>query len=428
MAKDMVSKNNLENNDNKESKDLKDKTGIKKSKEKASVSKQDESDKLIQEIKEDREKCIKKTFFQFLTDPALKETRQKSAFGLGGLIDQYRLYKTQKGKLIEKYSAYETVVAGATDRVEYYVLLILSCLIATLGLYQNSPATIIGAMIVAPLMGPIFGFSAGMLWGSGRTIREALSTLLKGIILVLAVTSLLSAITPGIVVTDEMLGRTHPTLFDIFVAIFCGFIGAYSYVNNKVSSAIPGVAISVALMPPLCTVGIGIGLMRWDIALGAVMLFGINLTGISLAALIVFYLVRLHPQAENQEEFNKARLRALGQLVLTLVLLAIIAVPLVFFTIKAAKNNYQQEQILQIIKSDLDNNRIYSFRVLDQEPQHVEVILLGDYITAETLEGWKKKINERVNVLVELDVFVIQSLEDVQKGRNLIMPAYLKRP
>ncbi len=250
-------------------------------KDKNSQIKSDEE--LVHEIAEEKKKEVKKGFFSHYTEAASKNGFSLFSKGIGGVIDQYKLYKNKKGELLEKYEAYETVVSGTTDTVEFYVLIILSCIIATVGLYLNSVAVIIGAMIVAPLMGPIFGFSAGMLWGSGRVIWEAVTTLLKGPIIVLIVTAGMTYFIPGIVVTTEMLSRCNPSIFDVLIALCCGFIGAYAYVNKRVSAAIPGVAISVALMPPLCMIGISIGFLNWNMAKGAALLFSVNLVGISLA-------------------------------------------------------------------------------------------------------------------------------------------------
>jgi uncharacterized hydrophobic protein (TIGR00271 family) len=174
--------------------------------------------------------------------------------GLGGLRHEYAVFKERKEKTEVKYHTYETVVENATDSPEYYVLLILSCLIATFGLINDSVAVIIGAMIVAPLMGSILGLSAGVLWGSGRVVLEAVSTLLWGVLVVVGITFVMIVLIPFVPVSSQILARSQPNLPDIGIALASGLVGAYAYTNKKVSATIPGVAISVALMPPLCTV------------------------------------------------------------------------------------------------------------------------------------------------------------------------------
>jgi uncharacterized hydrophobic protein (TIGR00271 family) len=370
---------------------------------------QDDNEDLIQSIEGEKEKEKKKGFFSHIACRLKEENLGIVKKGVGGIIDEYRLYKSRKGEVLHKYEAYETVVGGSTDTIEYYVLLILSCLIAMAGLYLDSPAVIIGAMIVAPLMGPIFGFSAGMLWGSGKVLRESVSTLIKGTILVVGVTAAMSFFIPGIVTTDEMLARGHPTLFDIMVALCCGFIGAYAFINKRVSSAIPGVAISVALMPPLCTVGIGIGLRNWELARGASLLYGINLTGISFAALIVFYLVRLHPRADDEDEFSKARARAFGQIIISLIIIILISVPLVLFTIDTLRMSLERDVIYSSVYGILPDDKIHSLTIEKGDPVAIEVILLHkqgmDPVDTSLLE---EKIREGLEKDIRLTVFSIE--------------------
>ncbi|MBN2533891.1 MAG: DUF389 domain-containing protein [Spirochaetales bacterium] len=383
---------------------------------------------LIREIEVERDREKKKGFASHLFSRLKEEKLGVFSKGVGGIIDEYRTYKSIKGEVIEKYEAYETVVSGSTDTVEYYVLLILSCLIATMGLYLNSAAVIIGAMIVAPLMGPLFGFSAGMLWGSGRVIKEAITTLFKGTALVIGVTALMSFLIPGIIVTGEMAARSQPTLFDIMIAICCGLIGAYAYINKRVSSAIPGVAISVALMPPLCTVGIGIGLRNVEIARGAALLYGINLTGISLSATIIFFLVRLHPKAHDEKEFSKAKVRAIGQVLISFIIILLICIPLVFFMITTFTRNYEKDIIYSQVYQYLPGDRIYSIKIEDGKKMEIELILLHRAGMPDINPGEiEKSISSALNKEIELDLYYISEcivppgvLEQVEQDDTLL--------
>jgi len=291
------------------------------------------------------------------------------------------------------------------------VLLLLSCLIATMGLYQNSAAVIIGAMIVAPLMGPVFGFSAGVLWGSGRTINEAVTTLLKGTLLVVCVTAVLSFFIPSIVVTTEILVRAKPSFFDIIIAVSCGFIGAYAYVNKRVSSAIPGVAISVALLPPLCSAGIGIGLQKWDLAMGAGLLYAINLVGISLAALIVFYLVRLHPQSDDEQEFSKATRRAIGSFFMSLIFLLLISLPLVYFTATSLQTSLEKETIYAVLNDYQPGDKIYSFEIVHGDPEEIRIVLLHQSMSPPNIGLLESKLSLKLNRPLKLTIFMMNRIE-----------------
>jgi uncharacterized hydrophobic protein (TIGR00271 family) len=373
--------------------------------------KQEEKKEIAEEISEEKEREKRKGFFSHLRQAVAEKGLSVLGKGVGGIIDEYKNYKEKKGDLIEKYEAYETVVAISTDTTEYYVLLFLSCLIATVGLYQNSAAVIIGAMIVAPLMGPVFGLSGGILWGSGKSLIESVTTLIKGTLVVVLVAGVLSFFIPGIVVTPEMLARIKPSFFDIIIALSCGFIGAYAFVNKRVSSAIPGVAISVALLPPLCTAGIGIGLQRWDMAMGAGLLYAINLVGISMAALIVFYLVRLHPQSDDKKEFIKAARRAIGSLLVSILFLVLISVPLVYFTATSLQYTLEKDMIYSVLHDHYPRDNIYSFEIVAGKPEEIRVVLLHRETVIPDPKMMEAELSQKLGKKVNLELYSINEIK-----------------
>lgn len=173
---------------------------------------------------------------------------------------------------------------------EFLVLLSSSTLLASLGLFQNSPAVIIGAMIVAPLMRPLVSLSLAVVTADTKLFSRATVTLLIGtacgILLSFAMGWALSFLT----VTPEITNRTHPNLLDLGVAIVAGAVGAYCQTNSKLADSLAGVAIAVALVPPLSVVGIGIALSSYSIWSGALLLYATNLIGITFAGSIVFFL------------------------------------------------------------------------------------------------------------------------------------------
>jgi uncharacterized hydrophobic protein (TIGR00271 family) len=177
---------------------------------------------------------------------------------------------------------------SARPSVPFYVLATASCAIATFGLLENSAAVIIGAMLIAPLMTPIVALGFSLVDGDFTVLRDAAVALASGSLLAVALSALLALVTqlpePG----TEILGRGHPTLLDLGIALFAGGIAGYARVNRGIAETIGGAAIAVALMPPLCVVGIGLSLERWELAYGALLLFATNLVGITLACALVF--------------------------------------------------------------------------------------------------------------------------------------------
>ncbi|WP_319419638.1 TIGR00341 family protein [Pleurocapsa sp. FMAR1] len=170
----------------------------------------------------------------------------------------------------------------------FHFMLGLSAIIATLGLLANSAAVIIGAMIVAPLMGPIVGMAYSTAMGNRRLLRRSSFTLLKGILLTIGVSWLATSIIGLDTVDSEIMSRVKPTLIDFGIAMAAGAAGAFANTRRSISTAMPGVAIAVALVPPLSVVGIGMAQGEADIAFGALLLFLTNLICIIFFGSLVF--------------------------------------------------------------------------------------------------------------------------------------------
>lgn len=299
--------------------------------------------------------------------------------GVNGIFDEYGKYKENKQEVLTKFLNYENVTAGAKDDREFYVLLISSALIATLGLIQNSAAVVIGAMIVAPLMGPIFSLSAAALHGSWQTISTSFATIVKGVLAAVGVAALIAALTPGIEITPEIAARSHPTLYDILVALGSGVVGAFAFVSRKVSNALPGVAISVALVPPLTTVGIGVGFLDTTLIFGAGILFLVNLVGIFLAALLVFYFVDLHPEQVSPEKASAFTHRVVRHGLVSLFLLIILSVPLSLVMISSFQAKQEEKEMTTYIQSVLPEEIIYNIQMQrNGDNLNVNILLLNE--------------------------------------------------
>ncbi len=262
-------------------------------------------------------------------------------------INKGQDYFELKKKEQEDFNIFDVLYQGAQPTAEYYILTILSCIIATIGLIQNSTAIIIGAMIVAPLMTPILAFSLGVVWGELRLIKISSFAILKGVVWPIIISALITYLTPITTFSTEIMSRTVPSFFDIIVAIASGFVGAYGYANKKISNTIIGIAIAVALMPPLCTIGIGLGKGHMAVAYGATLLFIINLISISLAGAIVFWLLKIHPISAEKEEVKK---RALSQILISVVILAVISIPIGFFMYEGYQFSQTKSKLIAITK------------------------------------------------------------------------------
>ena len=178
---------------------------------------------------------------------------------------------------------------------DYLTLSVLSALIGTLGLLLDSAAVIIGAMVLAPLMAPIICLSMAALRRDFGLLRQSATAIGVGVGLSLAVSALVALLVPMRMLTPEIAARLAPSLIDLGVAVFSGVAGAYAYARESIMKSLPGVAIAVALVPPLAVAGIGVGWWDGGIVLGAGLLFLTNLVGIALAGAATFMVLGYGP-------------------------------------------------------------------------------------------------------------------------------------
>lgn len=226
---------------------------------------------------------------------------------------------------------------SAQPDFNYFVLVVLSSMIATLGLLTNSAAVIIGAMLVAPLMSPIIGLGLGSLIGDETLLKNSASAIFRGAAIAVGIAILLTWMNtslPFITLHDlpqEVLSRTHPTPIDLLIALAGGLAAAFALVQPSLSAALPGVAIATALMPPLGTIGVGIAMRRWDVAGGAFLLFLTNTVTIAFASMFVFWVFGFLPGVANGHGQRVPRSLAISAMVTLLMLLPLSYLSFSFF-------------------------------------------------------------------------------------------------
>lgn len=260
---------------------------------------------------------------------------------------------------------------------DYLLLVILSCVIATLGLVLDSAAVIIGAMLIAPLMSPILRCALALVRGDLRRVGHALGTLFLGALLAVVISALLGTLVSSgpfnflEELPREVLGRTRPNLFDLVVALAGGTAAAYALAQPRLSAALPGVAIATALMPPLCTVGIGLSQGQILVSGGALLLFLANFTAILLASSLTFVLVGFRPARRDQHE---AILTPVLVIEGGLVLLVIVALSgLTFQIIGDARDNRTIRQTLMDALADKEDSSLVSFERQEQD-DHLTIV------------------------------------------------------
>jgi len=193
--------------------------------------------------------------------------------------------------------------------------------IAILGLLLSSPAVVIGAMLLSPLMGPIMGLGFALAIGDWDWLKQSLRTLLIGSVMAVLLCAALVYFSPIQTITSEIAARTRPNLFDLFVALFSALAGAYAMIRGR-EGAIVGVAIATALMPPLAVVGFGLATVNWTVFSGALLLFVTNFLTIALTA---FALAKLYGFRNSLSARN-----TMFQNIAVLTVFVALAVPLAF--------------------------------------------------------------------------------------------------
>ena len=275
----------------------------------------------------------------------------------------------------------------------YLVLMVLSTLLATVGLFANSAPVIIGAMILAPLMAPIISLSMGVLRQNVDFILTSVKTLLVGIFLALIFGILLTLITPLQVVTTEIAARLSPTILDLAVAVISGIAGAYASARSEVAKSLAGVAIAVALVPPLAVSGIGIGWLDWHTFSAAFLLFITNLVGIVLASTITFLVMGFSP-------FHLAKkgvAYALGFVLL-------VSIPLNF---SFAKLVDKQHVISELEGWNFGEIQVRDVQIRELSPLYLSATLLSDKgINSEQVDKVKAEIEKRLNRKIKLEAKV----------------------
>jgi uncharacterized hydrophobic protein (TIGR00271 family) len=247
----------------------------------------------------------------------------------------------------------DELAPSASPRFDFFLLVVLSCSIATLGLITDSAAVIIGAMLIAPLMSPLIAIGLASITGNSKLLRNALSALLRGALLAIVLAALMTLINnllPFFSIQDlptEVYARTRPSPIDMIIALAGGIAASYAMTQPNISAALPGVAIATALMPPLCTIGIGIALDRWDVAGGATLLFITNAITIAFSAALVFFLLGFSSDLRIRNH------RVPRNLILAALLIVILLIPLSYFSIKFFKEASENKLINSVVENEV---------------------------------------------------------------------------
>ena len=261
-------------------------------------------------------------------------------------------------------------------------ILFVAIIIASVGLNVNSIPVIIGAMLISPLMGPITGLGLGL----GTNDRELVLFSIKNLLVMVGI-SLLAA-TLYFIVTPleidnptELLARTRPTIYDVFIALFGGLAGVLETARKEKGTVISGVAIATALMPPLCTVGYGIANLSWQYTVGALFLFSINCIFIAMAAYLMAKFLKF-PMKTVEEHRTR-------YFILSYALVILLAATSIFTGYHVIRENDFTKLANRFVKKNqnIGKTYIYDSQVnIDTKPYMLELRLAGETLNEDTKE------------------------------------------
>lgn len=290
-------------------------------------------------------------------------------------------------------------------QVAWWTMLVLSVCIATLAVLQDSTAVVIGAMLVAPLMTPILGLAAALVSGWPRRAVGSLALIVAGAAAAVVIAFAIASWVPAVVPFDsnsQISSRVDPTLLDMLVAIAAGAAGAFATVDRRVAPSIAGVAIAVALVPPLSVVGVALAASRPGDAAGALLLFSTNFVSIVLSASVVFVLAGLA---------NPQRLRRQGrQVLLTLTPFVaaalVILIPLLLTTDGLLSSSADGRAAQSAVGNWLGTDSPLSLTDVEVGDSTVTVELAGPSDELPALDTLQSALDDALDGSYALDVVV----------------------
>lgn len=268
-------------------------------------------------------------------------------------------------------------------------ILIFATVIASLGLNVNSTAVIIGAMLISPLMGPTMGIGLSIGLNDFELMKRSLKSYAVTTLFSVVTATLYFLFTPLDEVQSELLARTSPTIYDVFIALMGGLAGIVALATKEKGNVIPGVAIATALMPPLCTAGFGLATGNLLYFLGAFYLYFINSVFISLATYIGVRFMRF----ERKQFVDKERERIVKRYIVWITIATMC--PAVYLTYNIVRETFYQTSANRFITQELQfpDSQILS-RDISYEKREIRVVLVGKEIPENQIVEARNRLDK----------------------------------
>ena len=269
--------------------------------------------------------------------------------------------------------------------------LIFAIFVASIGLNVNSTAVIIGAMLISPLMGPIMGVGLGIGINDFELVKKAVRNLAIATVISVTTSTLYFWITPLHDASSELLARTSPSIWDVFIAGFGGLAGIIAATRKEKSNTIPGVAIATALMPPLCTAGFGLASGNIYFFLGAMYLYFINSIFICVATYLIVRYLKFHKKEFEDKEYEKRVRRYI------LIIVLVTAAPSVYLAYRIVDQSIFENNARAFIDKEINYSntqvitRNYKY---SSKGNQIDLLLLGQELSRQQIDSLRKKMTD----------------------------------
>ena len=342
------------------------------------------------------------TVMEELTDAGIQEDAYTIVLPTETVVSQRlaALVERFPGLRISRDELYARAQDLAPANSTFFAFLVLSTIIATTGLLLDSAATIIGAMVVAPLMGPAISASVGTILDDQAMASRGVTLQVTGLVAAIATGAVMGwllqqtvLIPPALDITGipQVAERTSPNFLSLFLALGSGLAGALSIMRGS-GSTLVGVAIAVALVPPAATSGLGVAFGLPGVAIAAAVLVVVNLLAINLSALLLFYLAGFKPLEAGK--FEGVRRSLVSRIVLIGIGIAVLSIVLAGVTI----TTFQTQSVAQQARADIQER----FEAADVEGVEL-VSVQTDYEPADLLLGNDPRVDVLVGIPRDLE-------------------------
>ena len=304
-------------------------------------------------------------------------------------------------------------------------ILIFAIFMASLGLNVNSTAVIIGAMLISPLMGPIMGVGLSVGLNDFELMKRSLKSFLITTLFSVVTATVFFLISPVAEGQSELLARTSPTIYDVFIALLGGMAGVVALSTKEKGNVIPGVAIATALMPPLCTAGYGLATGNLIYFLGAFYLYFINSVFISLATYVGVRVMHFQRKAF----VDKNREKTVRKYIVCIVVLTMC--PAVYLTVDIIQNTFFESAANKFINEQLsfENTQVLDKKIVNKgKEREIRVVLMGDEVPDASIAVARGKMKDYQ--LENTKLIVMQGMNnesmDISSIRAMVMEDFYK--